>query len=74
MISHLDTLNVLQSAGDQHFTIQILLCLQQLRNGGLGLGVLGGKDGATVLIRQDGSFHCANLTGDGNNLFLIKAD
>ena len=50
MIIDLDLLDLLHGLLNQCFPIQFLLCIQQLANGGLGLGMLGGKDSTAVQL------------------------
>ena len=74
MVVYLDLFHLLQSPLDQSLPIQILFRIQQLAQGGLGLGMLGGKDRAAVLVRQNGGLHGADLTGNGNDFLLVEAD
>ena len=70
MVIDLDLLDVFHGPLNQSFPIQVLFRIQQLTDGGLGLGVLGGKDGAAVFIGQNGGFQGADLPGNGDDLFL----
>ena len=73
MVRDLNLLYPFQRPGNQLLPIQIPLGVQHLTQGGLGLGMLGGKDSAAVLIGQDGGIQRADAPGDGDNLLLVHA-
>ena len=54
MVVDLDFLDVLQRLLNESLAVQLLLGFDQLSQIGLGLGMPGRKDGAAVLIGQDG--------------------
>ena len=70
MVLQLEFFDVLQGPLDQSLPVQIPLRIDHLRQRGLGLGMLGSKDGAAILIGQHGSFEGADFPGNSNNLFL----
>ena len=69
---HHQLFHISQGLFNQGFPIQIPLGIQDLTQGGLGLGMLGGKDGAAVLVGEDGGVKGADVAGDLRALHQLR--
>ena len=70
IIPDLGLFRVGNRAGDQALHVQLLLLGLDLRENRLCLRMLGRKDGAAVLIRENGGIQRPDTAGDGNDLPL----